>query len=194
MTKQQKVCKNNCEKKCYQVFFFWLVKCSWLYWRTKCWHFLDSCLSFLWSEFQRFYIPTSRQLKRIESTTRSPIYTNFSETITGASTIRAYGAQANFISKSDYLVDHNLVYYFASIASNRYSVFMITKYEKCAYCSSMLCIYIWQIDYFLHRWLGFRLEFLASIVVLSAALFAVIGKDSLSGGLVGLSISYALQV
>lgn len=111
---------------------------------------------------QRFYIPTSRQLKRIESTTRSPIYVNFSETITGASTIRAYGVQADFINKSDTLVDNNLIYYFSSIASN--------------------------------RWLGFRLEFLAASVVLCAALFAVIGKSSLSGGLVGLSISYALQV
>lgn len=39
-----------------------------------------------------------------------------------------------------------------------------------------------------------RIEFIGNCVVLFAALFAVTGKESLSPGLVGLSVSYALQV
>ena len=69
---------------------------------------------------QRFYVRTSRQLKRIESTTRSLIYVHFSETIAGSSTIRAYNVQQRFIATSMQQIDRNLVFYFASISSSRY--------------------------------------------------------------------------
>lgn len=44
------------------------------------------------------------------------------------------------------------------------------------------------------RWLGIRLETIGNILIFFAALFAVLGRDSLDAGIVGLSISYALQV
>lgn len=50
-------------------------------------------IGFLYYFAQRFYVASSRQLMRLESVSRSPIYTHFSETITGVTTIRAYTVQ-----------------------------------------------------------------------------------------------------
>uniref|UniRef100_A0A673IGR5 ATP-binding cassette, sub-family C (CFTR/MRP), member 3 n=1 Tax=Sinocyclocheilus rhinocerous TaxID=307959 RepID=A0A673IGR5_9TELE len=119
-------------------------------------------LALIYFFVQRFYVATSRQLKRLESVSRSPIYSHFSETITGTSVIRAYGRNAAFVLMSDMKVDENQKSYYPGIVSN--------------------------------RWLGVRIELIGNCIVLFAALLAVIGKDKLSPGLVGLSVSYALQV
>uniref|UniRef100_A0A673VWA1 Canalicular multispecific organic anion transporter 2-like n=1 Tax=Salmo trutta TaxID=8032 RepID=A0A673VWA1_SALTR len=119
-------------------------------------------LTFIYVFVQRFYVATSRQLKRLESVTRSPIYSHFSETITGSSVIRAYGRHDAFVLMSDMKVDENQKSYYPGIVAN--------------------------------RWLGVRIEFIGNCIVLFAALFAVIGKDNLNPGLVGLSVSYALLV
>ncbi|XP_070783133.1 ATP-binding cassette sub-family C member 3 [Enoplosus armatus] len=119
-------------------------------------------LAFIYIFVQRFYVATSRQLKRLESVSRSPIYSHFSETVTGSSVIRAYGRHSAFVLMSDMKVDDNQKSYYPGIVSN--------------------------------RWLGVRIEFIGNCIVLFAALFAVTGKENLNPGLVGLSVSYALQV
>lgn len=68
---------------------------------------------------QRFYVASSRQLKRLESVSRSPIYTHFNETLLGTSVIRAFGEQERFICESDRRVDHNQKAYYPSIVANR---------------------------------------------------------------------------
>jgi ATP-binding cassette subfamily C (CFTR/MRP) protein 1 len=83
----------------------------------------------------------------------------------GISTIRAYRQQQRFALENEWRVDANLRAYFPSINAN--------------------------------RWLAVRLEFLGSVIILAAAGFAVASVASGSGlnaGLVGLSMSYALQI
>ncbi|XP_042247990.1 multidrug resistance-associated protein 1 isoform X1 [Thunnus maccoyii] len=119
-------------------------------------------LGLLYFFVQRFYVASSRQLKRLESVSRSPIYTHFNETLLGTSVIRAFGEQERFIRESDNRVDRNQKAYYPSIVAN--------------------------------RWLAVRLEFVGNCIVSFAALFAVIARESLSPGIMGLSISYALQL
>ncbi|KAK7475730.1 hypothetical protein BaRGS_00033052, partial [Batillaria attramentaria] len=69
---------------------------------------------------QRFYVPTMRQLGRFESVTRSPIFALFRETLTGAPSIRAYGAKDRFLEETMLLVDRNIAYSFASQALVRW--------------------------------------------------------------------------
>lgn len=119
-------------------------------------------LAIVYYFIQRFYVVTSRQLKRIESVTRSPIYSHFGETINGQTTIRAFGVEDRFRLVSEMHVDENQKSVFESTVAG--------------------------------RWLSIRLEIIGALVLFFAALFAVLAKGSISGEMVGLSISYAMQI
>ncbi|CAF3803663.1 unnamed protein product [Adineta steineri] len=77
-------------------------------------------LAIVFAFIQRVYVASSRQLRRLDSTTRSPVYSNFGETVQGLTSIRAYNAQQRFIDLSDGLLDRNQACYFASCVSNRW--------------------------------------------------------------------------
>lgn len=47
---------------------------------------------------------------------------------------------------------------------------------------------------YIHRWLAVNLEFIGNGVVLAAAILSVMGKNTLSPGIVGLAVSHSLQV
>ncbi|KAL5603731.1 hypothetical protein FOVSG1_006481 [Fusarium oxysporum f. sp. vasinfectum] len=114
---------------------------------------------------QQYYLGAKRELKRLDGLSRSPVFAHFQESLGGLTTIRAYSQQERFSLESESRLDANMKAYFPSITAN--------------------------------RWLGVRLEFIGSIIILSAAglVLARLSLGShLSAGLVGLMISYALQI
>jgi ABC-type multidrug transport system fused ATPase/permease subunit len=122
-------------------------------------------LSYIYLSYQKYYLRTSRELKRLDSVTRSPIFAHFQESLGGISTIRAYRQENRFALENEWRMDANLRAYFPSISAN--------------------------------RWLAVRLEFIGSIIILASAGLAIMSVASgslLSPGMVGLAMSYALQI
>jgi ATP-binding cassette subfamily C (CFTR/MRP) protein 1 len=76
-------------------------------------------LSLVYYWVQRYYLRTSRELKRLDSVSRSPIYAHFQESLGGVTTIRAYRQQQRFAMENEWRVDANLRAYFPSINANR---------------------------------------------------------------------------
>ncbi|XP_045882134.1 ATP-binding cassette sub-family C member 2 [Meles meles] len=77
-------------------------------------------LGIIYVSVQIFYVATSRQLKRLDSVTRSPIYSHFSETVSGLSVIRAFEHQQRFLQHNEMGIDTNQKCVFSWIISNRW--------------------------------------------------------------------------
>ncbi|XP_074945349.1 ATP-binding cassette sub-family C member 10 isoform X7 [Phalacrocorax aristotelis] len=71
-------------------------------------------LTALYFSIQRYYRRTSRELKRLYSVTLSPIYTHFSETLSGLSSIRAMRATQRFELENQLRLEQNQRCLFAS--------------------------------------------------------------------------------
>ena len=69
---------------------------------------------------QRIYIVTSRQIKRLYSVSKSPIFSHFAETVAGAETIRAFKQNERFVRESEEKVKQNVQSYYPSMISNRW--------------------------------------------------------------------------
>ncbi|ELR16068.1 ABC transporter, ATPbinding domain containing protein [Acanthamoeba castellanii str. Neff] len=69
---------------------------------------------------QQFYRKTSRELGRLESMTSSPIYAQYTETLEGLDTIRAFHCQPQLKRENARLLVDNLRAYFCLFTANRW--------------------------------------------------------------------------
>ncbi|XP_020554194.1 ABC transporter C family member 12-like isoform X1 [Sesamum indicum] len=67
-----------------------------------------------------YYQSTSREVKRLDSITRSPVYAQFGEALNGLSTIRAYKAYDRMASINGKSMDNNVRFTLVNISSNRW--------------------------------------------------------------------------
>nr|XP_014338316.1 PREDICTED: multidrug resistance-associated protein 1 [Bos mutus] len=119
-------------------------------------------LVFLYFTIQRYYMASSRQIRRLAGASHSPVISHFCETLLGVSTIRAFGHEQRFIQQNKEVVNENLVCFYNNVISN--------------------------------RWLSVRLEFLGNLMVFFTAVLTVLAGNSIDSAIVGLSISYALNI
>ncbi|KAJ3313911.1 Multidrug resistance-associated protein 4 [Boothiomyces sp. JEL0838] len=92
---------------------------------------------------RKYYITTSRQVKRIEATTRSPVYSSFSTTLEGLSVIRAFSAEERFKSMFFHDQNTNTRMFFTYLSTGRWLGLRLDI--SSAFLTSLLtfgCIYL----------------------------------------------------
>ncbi|XP_050687068.1 multidrug resistance-associated protein 1-like [Eriocheir sinensis] len=69
---------------------------------------------------QQLFVAAARQVQRLESVSKSPIYSHFSESINGVSVVRAFKRQNEFFSQSLQKIEFSLRSIFTNITINRW--------------------------------------------------------------------------
>lgn len=115
-------------------------------------------------KIQQYYRASAREIQRLESITRSPIFAHFGETLTGLATVRAYSEQARFEKDFYRKLDTN---------------------SKAAFCQLVAARWLGTRLEFIGRLIVF---FSALFAIISSTTFGM------QAGLAGLSLSYSLQI
>ncbi|KAG1731999.1 P-loop containing nucleoside triphosphate hydrolase protein [Suillus paluster] len=110
-----------------------------------------------------YYLATSRELKRLDAVSRSPIFAWFSESLAGLSTIRAYDQQSIFIADNARRIDRNQLCYLPSTSVNRWLAIRL-------------------------EFVGAVIIFITALLTVAAVV-----TSNVDAGLVGLVLSYALN-
>lgn len=90
---------------------------------------------------QKRFIAVSRELRRLESISRSPIFTHFGETLTGASVIRAFSQTRQFTARNLELLDANQRAYYPSLAINRWLAYRLESIGSAIiFCAALFAV------------------------------------------------------
>ncbi|RXK42573.1 metal resistance protein ycf1 [Tremella mesenterica] len=122
-------------------------------------------LGYIYRMVMRYYLATSRELKRLDAISRSPIFSFFGETLAGLPVIRGFGQSRRFIANNEARIDRNMACYMPAMTINRWLAVRL-------------------------EFLGTCLMFSTAVVSVTALTVS----NSVDAGLVGLMMTYTISV
>ncbi|KAJ3069264.1 hypothetical protein HDU98_007667 [Podochytrium sp. JEL0797] len=100
---------------------------------------LPLSVPYVW--LQKRYLGTSRDLRRLYSITRSPIFQLLSESLDGLPTLRSFGLQKEFVGRLEDMIDLNNNAYITNLCSSRwFDVRIDTVGLMTLFISAALCV------------------------------------------------------
>ncbi|KAF8651897.1 hypothetical protein HU200_063096 [Digitaria exilis] len=87
--------------------------------------------------YQRYYIPTARELARLSQIQSAPILHHFAESLSGASSVRAYGQKDRFRKANLSLVDNHSRPWFHNISSMEWLSFRLNMLSNIVFAFSL---------------------------------------------------------
>lgn len=120
-----------------------------------------------YSQQQKFFTKSYRELKRLDAVSRSPLYALLGETLDGVSTIRAYKAEGALTSKITRMLDEQQNAYFLTFTAQCWLAIRLELVGTLIICTTCLCAVLEHKN---------------------------LGGDETFAGLAGLAISFSLSI
>nr|QVT92336.1 ABC transporter [Salvia miltiorrhiza] len=90
--------------------------------------------------YQRYYIPTARELARLAGIERTPILHHFAESLTGAATIRAFDQQERFTDANLCLIDNHSRPWFHNVSAMEWLSFRLNQLANFVFAFSLVLL------------------------------------------------------
>ncbi|KAL3516733.1 hypothetical protein ACH5RR_023635 [Cinchona calisaya] len=90
--------------------------------------------------YQRYYIPTARELARLAGIQRAPILHHFAESLAGAATIRAFDQKCRFIDSNLCLIDNHSRPWFYNVSAMEWLSFRLNQLANFVFAFSLVLL------------------------------------------------------
>ncbi|CAL9099661.1 unnamed protein product [Musa textilis] len=121
--------------------------------------FVSIPMVYLTIRLQRYYLVSAKELMRINGTTKSLVANHLAESISGATTIRAFEEEDRFFSKSMELIDKNASPFFHNFAASEWLIQRLETLSAAVVSSSALIMALLPPGTFSSGFVGMALSY-----------------------------------